>query len=51
MDGKERNLIKGLGWGSEIVQLVDPYIPFNSLSEYGVSGVKQRNYINNGKLL
>ena len=41
MDKEERDPFAGLGWEVEIVRLVDPYTPFNSLSKRGVSGAKR----------
>ena len=32
---EEKDLFEGLRWGAEIVQLIDPDVPFNPLLEHG----------------
>ena len=41
MDKDKRDPFVGLGWRAEMVRLANLFIPFNPLSECGVSGAKQ----------
>ena len=41
MDEDEGDPFAGLGWGVEIVSLVDPHICFNPSPKDGLSGAKR----------
>ena len=41
MDDDEKDLFEVLGWGTKIVRLVNPHVPFNLSFERGVNGTKK----------